>query len=80
MEQPAMIVGHPGEPLLPFSDSDMLAAEMRNSRLVEADSILEWRLNPERLDDELAMFLDEVWAPKGVASRPASRAAAAGGA
>ena len=78
MDQPAMIIGHPGEPLHPFSDSDMLAAEMRNSRLVEADSILEWRLKPERLDDELAMFLDDVWAPRAVASRPANRAAAAG--
>jgi pimeloyl-ACP methyl ester carboxylesterase len=79
MEQPAMIVGHPGEPLHPFSDSDMLAAEMRNSRLVEADSILEWRLKPERLDDELSMFLDEVWAPKAVKSVPGARAAAGGG-
>jgi pimeloyl-ACP methyl ester carboxylesterase len=75
MEQPAMIIGHPGEPLHPFSDSDMLAAEMRNSRLVEADSFLEWRINPERLDDELAMFLDEIWKPKAARSarkRPAA--------
>ena len=75
IERPAMIIGHPGEPLHPFSDSDMLAAELRNSRLVEADSILEWRLSPERLDNELAMFLDEIWTPAVKASRP--RAAAA---
>jgi pimeloyl-ACP methyl ester carboxylesterase len=62
MEQPALVVGHPGEPLHPFNDSDMLAREMRNARLVEANSIIEWRLTPERLDGELASFLDEVWA------------------
>ena len=42
----------------------MLLEELPNSQLVEANSILEWRLNPERLNEELAGFLDEVWAPK----------------
>jgi pimeloyl-ACP methyl ester carboxylesterase len=62
--QPTLIVGHPRDPLHPFSDSGMLLKEMPDARLVEADSILEWRLDTERLDDELAAFLDEVWAPK----------------
>ena len=31
-------------------------------RLVDANSILEWRLSPGRLDGELDRFLDEVWA------------------
>ena len=59
-----LIVGHPRDPLHPFSDSGMLLEELPNSQLVEANSILEWRLNPERLNEELAGFLDEVWAPK----------------
>jgi hypothetical protein len=42
----------------------MLLEELPNSRLVEANSILEWRLSPERLNDELSDFLEEVWAPK----------------
>ena len=42
----------------------MLLEELPNARLVEANSILEWRLNPERLNDELSAFLEEVWAPK----------------
>jgi len=63
IDQPALIVGHPRDPLHPFSDSGMLVEEMRGARLVEADSILEWRIAPERLDDELALFLDEVWGP-----------------
>jgi pimeloyl-ACP methyl ester carboxylesterase len=59
---PALIVGHPRDPLHPFSDSGMLAEELRNARLVEASSILEWRLKPKRLNRELSAFLTEVWA------------------
>ena len=65
--QPTLIVGHPRDPLHPFSDSGMLAEELANGRLVEANSILEWRLSPKRLNSELAAFLKEVWAPRGVA-------------
>ena len=32
-----------------------------NATLIEANSILEWRLTPGRLDDELSAFLDRVW-------------------
>jgi pimeloyl-ACP methyl ester carboxylesterase len=59
--QPALIVGHPRDPLHPFSDSDMLAKELRNARLVEAASILEWRVKPRRLNRELTAFLADVW-------------------
>jgi len=65
IEQPALVVGHPRDPLHPFSDSGMLIEELRRGRLVEASSILEWRLAPKRLTEELALFLDEVWAPAG---------------
>jgi pimeloyl-ACP methyl ester carboxylesterase len=60
LEHPALVIGHPNDPLHPFSDSGMLVEEMRNAELVNANSILEWRLNPGRLDDELARFLDDV--------------------
>jgi pimeloyl-ACP methyl ester carboxylesterase len=63
ISQPTLVVGHPRDPLHPFSDSGMLAEELQGARLVEADSILEWRIAPQRLTDELALFLDEVWAP-----------------
>lgn len=59
---PALVIGHPSDPIHPFSDSDALVEEMPNSRLLDANSILEWRLNPGRLNDELASFLDEVFA------------------
>ena len=62
IEHPALVIGHPNDPLHPFSDADMLVEEMPNARLVDANSILEWRLTPKRLDDELAAFLDQVFA------------------
>ncbi len=66
MQQPALVIGHHADPLHPFSDSGMLAEELPNARLIEANSILEWRISPDRLDDELAAFLDEVWAGRAV--------------
>ena len=71
------MIGHPNDPLHPFSDADMLVEEMPNARLVDANSILEWRLSPKRLDDELAAFLDQVFAEserRGAASARARRA------
>lgn len=65
IDQPALVVGHPRDPLHPFSDSGMLVEELRRARLVEANSILEWRVRPKRLNEELALFLDEVWTPAG---------------
>jgi pimeloyl-ACP methyl ester carboxylesterase len=67
MTQPSLVIGHHRDPLHPFSDTGMLAEELPNARLIEANSILEWRLSPDRLDDELARFLDEVWEGKPVA-------------
>ncbi len=61
IRQPALIVGHPRDPLHPFSDSGMLVEELPQARLVEARSPLEWRIAPRRLTAELALFLDEVW-------------------
>lgn len=74
MTQPALVVGHRADPLHPFSDSGMLAEELRNARLIEASSILEWRISPERLDKELAKFLDDVWEGKPVAEAALSEA------
>jgi pimeloyl-ACP methyl ester carboxylesterase len=62
IDHETLIVGHPRDPLHPFSDSGMLLGELPNARLVEANSILEWRVSPERLNAELTAFLEEVWA------------------
>jgi pimeloyl-ACP methyl ester carboxylesterase len=58
---PALILGHRRDPVHPFSDAGALAEEMPNAHLIEANSLLELRLNPERLTAEIAQFLDEVW-------------------
>ena len=75
LEHPALVVGHPNDPLHPFSDADMLVDEMPNARLVDANSILEWRLTPERLTNELAGFLDEVYAEGEAEGERRARAA-----
>jgi pimeloyl-ACP methyl ester carboxylesterase len=62
IDQPALVVGHSRDPLHPFSDSGMLVEELSNACLIEASSIFEWRTRPGRLNEELAQFLDEVWA------------------
>ena len=62
IEHPALVIGHPNDPLHPFSDADMLVEELSDARLVDANSILEWRVTPNRLNDELARFLDDVYA------------------
>jgi pimeloyl-ACP methyl ester carboxylesterase len=59
MEQPALVIGHTRDPVHPFSDSDMLVRELPNARLVEASSIIELRLTPERLTNEIAGFVEE---------------------
>jgi pimeloyl-ACP methyl ester carboxylesterase len=63
-DMPALVIGHPRDPVHPFSDAGMLADELPNGRLLEASSILELRLAPERLTNEIADFIDECWAPK----------------
>ncbi|HMC06578.1 MAG TPA: alpha/beta hydrolase [Solirubrobacterales bacterium] len=72
--QPALVIGHPNDPLHPFSDADILVEEMQHARLVNANSILEWRLTPKRLDGELAAFLDEVYASGADEARSARAA------
>lgn len=61
---PTLVLGHRRDPVHPFSDAGMLAEELPDAQLIEADSLVELRLKPERLTDEIAAFLDEVWAAK----------------
>jgi pimeloyl-ACP methyl ester carboxylesterase len=78
MRQPTLIIGHHADPLHPFSDSGMLAEELPNARLIEASSIMEWRLSPERLDDELDAFLTEVWGGAPAEREPQAAVAGSG--
>jgi pimeloyl-ACP methyl ester carboxylesterase len=78
IEQPALIVGHPNDPLHPFSDAGMLVGELANARQIDADSIVEWRLKPDRLNAGLADFLDDVWSQVEEERRPERKARMAG--
>ena len=69
-QAPTLVIGHRRDPVHPFSDSGMLVDEMPNARLLEADSIIELRMSPERLTTEIADFLDECWKPKRKSGRP----------
>jgi pimeloyl-ACP methyl ester carboxylesterase len=63
IETRTLVIGHPRDPVHPFSDADALARELRNARLLDANSILELRLAPERLTNEIARFIDDCWQP-----------------
>jgi pimeloyl-ACP methyl ester carboxylesterase len=61
---PALVIGHDRDPVHPFSDSDALVSELPDARLLRADSLLELRLQPERLTTEIGEFLDHCWKPR----------------
>lgn len=61
LQPPAMVIGHPRDPIHPFSDADMLVHELPNAKMVLASSILELRIDPERLTSEIVAFVDDCW-------------------
>jgi pimeloyl-ACP methyl ester carboxylesterase len=68
-EAPALVIGHRHDIIHPFSDAGMLADELPNGRLLQASSIIELRLAPERLTNEIAAFLDDCWKPRAASRR-----------
>jgi len=68
-QAPALVLGHPRDAIHPFSDAKMLAEELSNGRLIEANSLFELRLRPQRLTNEIAAFLDECWMPQRAGQR-----------
>jgi pimeloyl-ACP methyl ester carboxylesterase len=76
-QTPTLVLGHHRDPVHPFSDAGMLAEELPNARLLEANSIMELRMQPERLTNEIAGFLDDVWAPRARSAGKATKAAPA---
>jgi len=64
IEAPALVIGHHRDPVHPFSDADALVGELRDARLLEADSMFELRIAPDRLTGEIADFLDLCWTPR----------------
>ena len=76
-QSPALVIGHPRDPVHPFSDADMLAHELPNGRLLSAESVLELRLRPQRLTPQIAEFIDRCWDGAEFAGPEARRAVGA---
>jgi len=58
---PALVIGHKIDFIHPFTDADHLTRQLPLARLVEARSVIELRITPDRLTTHIAEFLDEVW-------------------
>ena len=68
MQTPTLVIGHQYDLIHPFSDAGMLVSELPNGRLLEASSLIELRVAPRRLTDEIAGFAEQCWRPRGVKS------------
>jgi pimeloyl-ACP methyl ester carboxylesterase len=58
---PALVIGHRIDFIHPFTDADHLTRQLQHARLIEARSIFELRLAPDRLTAEIAEFLEDTW-------------------
>jgi pimeloyl-ACP methyl ester carboxylesterase len=58
---PALVVGHPADPIHPAADAAMLAEELPAATFVRARSILEWRVSPDRLNRAAIGFALGCW-------------------
>jgi pimeloyl-ACP methyl ester carboxylesterase len=61
IQAPALVIGHRIDFLHPFTDADHLTRQLPHARLIEAHSIFELRVAPDRLTAQIAAFLDEAW-------------------
>ncbi len=61
IQAPALVIGHPKDPIHPAADAAMLADELPNAHFVQARSFLEWRVAPDRLDTLAAEFVTSCW-------------------
>ena len=61
IQVPALVIGHPRDPMHPAADAAMLADEMPQARFVAARSILEWRSRPARLNVDVVDFVSQCW-------------------
>jgi pimeloyl-ACP methyl ester carboxylesterase len=62
MDIPALVIGHKVDHLHPFHDAQQLALRLPQGQLIQASSVLELRVHPERLTAEINSLLDTAWA------------------
>ena len=72
MDIPALVIGHKVDHVHPFHDAQQLARRLPQGQLIQANSVLELRVHPERLTEEINQLLDTAWAA------PARKATKAG--
>jgi pimeloyl-ACP methyl ester carboxylesterase len=71
MDIPALVIGHQVDRIHPFHDAEQLARRLPQGELVQANSVLELRVHPERLTGQIADFLDAAWDDQAGADRQA---------
>lgn len=69
IQVPALVVGHPRDPVHPAADAAMLAEELVDCTFIEARGILEWRFRPQRLNALTAEFVDRCYDTEAAAQR-----------
>jgi pimeloyl-ACP methyl ester carboxylesterase len=79
IEAPTLVLAHRNDMIHPFDDAANLAEQVSAGRLIRARSPLELRLRPDRLTDEIATFLDEIWSSPDRGSERARATGAADG-
>ena len=72
MDVPALVIGHQVDRLHPFHDAEQLARRLPDGQLLQARSVLELRVSPGRLTDEIAQFLEAAWQDPPRADRQVS--------
>jgi pimeloyl-ACP methyl ester carboxylesterase len=60
LTMPALVIGHRNDPLHAVDDARELAERLADGRYLEASSIAEFRLRPQKLAEALQEFLAEV--------------------
>ncbi len=70
---PALVIGHPRDPIHPAADAAMLAEQMPDARFVKARGILEWRIAPGRLNAEATAFVTQCWGCTATSSGTGAR-------
>jgi len=71
MDIPALVIGHQVDRLHPFHDAEQLSRRLPRAELVQARSIVELRVRPERLTNAIDRFLVGVWGTGMIPSRQA---------
>jgi pimeloyl-ACP methyl ester carboxylesterase len=69
IQVPALVIGHPRDPIHPAADAAMLAEELPDATFVEARGILEWRRRPQRLNAITADFVERCYDGEAVVRR-----------